>query len=72
MTMFYKFRKDWVYSTYCVVEADSLEKAKELAEDAEWDTDNGGEHYLESKAIFAGETEEEAADDCGEYIEWND
>lgn len=70
--MFYKFRKDWVYSTCCVVEADSLEEAKELAEDAEWETDNGGEHYLSQKAIFASEEDVEDFDSEGEYIEWND
>lgn len=68
--MFYKFRKNWIYSTYCIVEADNLEEAKKLAEDAEWDIDDGGEHYLEDKSILESDTEDDI--DSGKYIEWND
>jgi hypothetical protein len=52
------------------VEADNLEEAKKLAEDAEWDIDDGGEHYLEDKSILESDTEDDI--DSGKYIEWND
>ena len=29
--MFYKFRNDYVYSTFCIVEASDLEEAKRIA-----------------------------------------
>ncbi len=35
--MLYRFEKDWVNTHYCVVEADSLEEAKEKAENADWE-----------------------------------
>ena len=68
--MYYKFRKDFAYSTSCIVEADSLEEAKRLQEDAEWETENGGDHYLEGKFIFASESDEDLDD--GELIEDKD
>ncbi len=43
--MTYKFWRNWEYTTCCYVEADNLEEAKELASEADWETDNGGEHY---------------------------
>lgn len=35
--MLYRFEKDWVNTYYCVVEADSLEEAKQKAEEADWE-----------------------------------
>ena len=66
--MFYKLCKVWSYATYCVVEADSVDEAISLSQEAEWDTDDGGEHYLEDKFILESETEDEV--DNGERIEW--
>ena len=55
--MYYKFRNDFVYSTFCIVEASDLEEAKRIAmEEAEWETDDGGEHYLEYQCIKASES----------------
>lgn len=34
--MLYRFEKDWVNTYFCVVEADSLEEAKQKAEEADW------------------------------------
>lgn len=35
--MLYRFEKDWVNTYYCVVEADSLEEAKQKAKNADWE-----------------------------------
>lgn len=69
--MYYKFKQDWQYTTYCIVEADNLEEAKKLAESEEWYEDNGGEHYLSQKAIFASEEDVEDFESEGEYIKWD-
>lgn len=39
--MIYKFERDYTYTSYCIVEADSLEEAKEKAEAEEWEEGEG-------------------------------
>lgn len=44
--MVYKFVKDYVRTVYCIVEADTIEEAKQKAEDADWEEDYGGEESM--------------------------
>lgn len=44
--MVYKFVKDYAHRVYCVVEADSLEEAKEIAEDETWEDEEGDDYEV--------------------------
>ena len=42
----FRFVKAYEYQIACVVEAETLEEAKEKAEHEEWFDDEGGEHWV--------------------------
>ena len=62
--MWYKFFRNWETRTACYVEADSLEEAKKLASEEEWEEDND-----ERVCTFTGYKECEDIDDIEEQDE---
>ena len=70
--MLYKFEKDWVNTYYCVVEADSLEEAKQKAEDADWEDAYGGESDCARYWGYKPYLDEDEGEECPTLEEYED